>query len=510
MAANGIEGQGRAVFICVDDLSIGDQTQLDEGLKSVADAADQTVAPLQQLGDSLADLCVAEEGGDELSGAVRLIAAGEAAGNEDHLAFLQAFGKGIDAAGNAFGGKVVHHEDLRFRSRVTHGTGAVNLTVGAGESGDQDTGLCRPNGGGNAGRSRVGEGLRYAAALGNVAGIDRLELAFVEIEKFLPVDELFTQTEGTVVDDGSDELCIGDVLFDFQQESAVVVSENSVAIQAVGKTESEAVAEGHLHDGLCDTAHAGGITGDSLSAAEKLRNPVEETDQGICRRKSVGARFRSETNDLVSGLLEFVRHNVMGFPGGDGEGDQRRRNMQLLKGAAHGVLATDRADAEPHLRFKGAQQRGKGLAPAAAVSAEAFKVLLEAEIHIPEGCAGGDKLADRLNDGEIGPVIRALFGDEGVIPPGHERTVVGVLLLHGNLLDHGLDRGELILSAEGHQHRSGTDGGVETLTEPAFGAAVEIRRGLAKERTEGAGDRLCPGLRFRGDGVNMFFRTVGV
>ena len=43
---------------------------------------------LQQLVHRLGDGRVAEERGDELGAAVRLVAAGEAAGQEDHLAAL--------------------------------------------------------------------------------------------------------------------------------------------------------------------------------------------------------------------------------------------------------------------------------------------------------------------------------------------------------------------------------------------------------------------------------------
>ena len=40
--------------------------------------------------------------------------------------------------------------------------------------------------------------------------------------------------------------------------------------------------------------------------------------------------------------------------------------------------------------------------------------------------------------------------------------------LHRNFLNHGLNGGELIFSAEGHEHRSRTDGGVKALGKTSF------------------------------------------
>ena len=81
VAVDVVEGQGGAVLIGVDDLAVGHQTQLDQRLEAVADTQHQTVAVVQMGGDLFLDLGVAEEGGDELGGAVGLVAAGEAAGD---------------------------------------------------------------------------------------------------------------------------------------------------------------------------------------------------------------------------------------------------------------------------------------------------------------------------------------------------------------------------------------------------------------------------------------------
>ena len=76
MTGDGVEGQGRAVLIRVDDLAVGNQTELDQRLEAVADAADQTVALIQQRRDAFPDLGVSEEGeASDVSGTVTVFRA---------------------------------------------------------------------------------------------------------------------------------------------------------------------------------------------------------------------------------------------------------------------------------------------------------------------------------------------------------------------------------------------------------------------------------------------------
>ena len=100
VAADDVVGQGGHVAVTVHDLAIGHQTQLHQSLEAVADTQHQAVPVIQQVGDLLLDGGVAEEGGDELAGAVGLVAAGEAAGDEDHLGIGNLGGELLHAAGN--------------------------------------------------------------------------------------------------------------------------------------------------------------------------------------------------------------------------------------------------------------------------------------------------------------------------------------------------------------------------------------------------------------------------
>ena len=93
--------RGGAGPVGVDDLTVGDKTQLDERLETVADAQHQAVPVFQQVHGGVPHLRVAEEGGDEFGGAVRLVAAGEAAGDENDLAVPGCLGEAADGVGHA-------------------------------------------------------------------------------------------------------------------------------------------------------------------------------------------------------------------------------------------------------------------------------------------------------------------------------------------------------------------------------------------------------------------------
>ena len=74
-------------------------------------------------------------------------------------------------------------------------------------------------------------------------------------------------------------------------------------------------------------------------------------------------------------------------------------------------------------------------------------------------------------------MVRALFRDIRVVTPGHQAACVGIAFFHRYLVDHGLDRGPLVLAAERHEHRTRSDGGVEPFGKAPLGADVQVCAG---------------------------------
>ena len=71
-------------------------------------------------------------------------------------------------------------------------------------------------------------------------------------------------------------------------------------------------------------------------------------------------------------------------------------------------------------------------------------------------------------------MIRAPAGQIRIESVSHHGDGITFSAVHGELGDHRLCLGQLVFSAVGHQHGSGSDGGVEHLDQSLLGAAVQI------------------------------------
>ena len=205
----------------------------------------------------------------------------------------------------------------------------------------------------------------------------------------------------------------------------------------------------------------------------------------------------------------MVRQCLGRFARGDGKGHQGRRDVQPLERAAHRILSADGGDTQFFLGAERPQQRRKRFSPPRGIAIRPLEVFLKRQINVLKRSAAGNQLRDGFHHGKIGAVVRTLFGKVRVIPPGHERAVVRMLAFHRELLHHGLCRRCLILAAERHQYRSGTDGRVEPFGKPSFGTNVKIRSHFQKFRRKFRTDGLCILLRTPDVHRNMFFRPVG-
>ena len=117
-------------------------------------------------------------------------------------------------------------------------------------------------------------------------------------------------------------------------------------------------------------------------------------------RQERGRAGHVDDHDRGAGLLELGGDDVAGLAGDDGEGDERGRDVEVLEGARHAVLAADGGRAELELRFERAEERHERLAPAGRILAELFEILLERQARAGRIAAGGGEAGD----------IGAMFG----------------------------------------------------------------------------------------------------
>ena len=147
VARDVVEGKSRAGCIGIDDLTVGNESELDKSLEAVTDTAHKTVAVIKKLGDRALDLCTAEERGNELARSVRLVTAGEAAGNEDSLGLSDLLSEGLCASADTLFSEVVDNEDLGLSTCISYCLSRIELAVSTREYGNKNLRLCALNSG---------------------------------------------------------------------------------------------------------------------------------------------------------------------------------------------------------------------------------------------------------------------------------------------------------------------------------------------------------------------------
>ena len=133
----------------------------------------------------------------------------------------------------------------------------------------------------------------------------------------------------------------------------------------------------------------------------------------------------------------------------DGERDERRRDVEVLEGTGHRVLAADGGRAELQLGLQSAEQGHERLAPALRVGPEFLEILLQGQPGPGRIATGRGQAGQGLDDRADGAVARGPLGDLGVEAVGHDRTGLGLPTQNGQFGRHGLLGGGLGGPAEG-------------------------------------------------------------
>ena len=319
---------------------------------------------MQQLADRLGDGGAAEEGGDELGAAVRLVAAGEAAGQHDDLAVIDGLDQCLAALGHVGGGQVADDQDLRVGTGAGKGLGGVVLAVGAREHRNDDLGLCHADlGCGGCGQELAVDGFYVGPGL--AVGVHRLQLGFPDLLQLGHIHLLTAALEGVLLGGLAQQLTGGRIGDHFQHDGTVHGREHLGGGLVGHHLEADAVAQTHLEQGLGQAAVAHGTGRRHHALFDHLLHHLVVGLQGE-EVGAAGLRVQNgpDEHDGAFRLLELGGDHAVGLADGSGEGDQRRGHIQLLEGTGHTVLAADGADAEANLGIQCAQQSGQRLAPA--------------------------------------------------------------------------------------------------------------------------------------------------
>ena len=214
-----------------------------------------------------------------------------------------------------------------------------------------------------------------------------------------------------------------------------------------------------------------------------------------------------EETDRVVRALELGGDDIARPGRRHGEGDQRGGHVQVQEGARHGVLAADGGHTQTQLGGQGPQEGGEGLAPAALIGAELFKILLKGEVGLGCVASGGHQLGHRIHHGYGRPPEGVPLHAPGLEAPGHDGAVVSLPSRpHGQQRGHDLGGRGLSRAAEGHQHRGRADGGVKPLHQAPLEGVLQ---GGGQVPQAGGAQRGLPPVH-RGDlHVDVLVRAVG-
>ena len=198
-------------------------------------------------------------------------------------------------------------------------------------------------------------------------------------------------------------------------------------------------------------------------------------DAGVIRQRIL-VPGSAQPDQFVSGLFQLRCDHVFLLCHIHSKGNQRRRNIDLIEGSGHAVLASDGRKAEAKLGRISSQQRCERLTPTGGLLAHPAEVFLEGETDPMEISASCYDPGHRFGHGISSAVIRAPGRQIGIKAIAHHRHGLGLSVLYRNPGYHGLCFGPLIFSPIGHQDAAGADGAVEHLHKTLLGADIKIRK----------------------------------
>ena len=176
----------------------------------------------------------------------------------------------------------------------------------------------------------------------------------------------------------------------------------------------------------------------------------------------------------MTGLLEFRRYQIVSFFRCNGKGYQRWRNMHVVVGTGHRVLAADCCAAEHNLCIVCTEQSCKRCAELLRITVQMLEIFLEGQVCRVVITASGYQTSHRFNNGAGSAQIRVLLHIIRIKAKAHNRGG-GALSSGRQGCRHNLCRGQLILTAIRHKYGACADRTVKALGQAALQTDVQLR-----------------------------------
>ena len=304
---------------------------------------------------------------------------------------------------------------------------------------------------------------------------NRLKLLFPDLQKLWQLHGVVRANNGLFIGGCTNYgficLCIA---VQFNDKCTAAWLEQFFRCQLLGKAETDEVTKAHLCNAFCNTAEiycpdssCTVVSNDGFYLVEASTNAVEV-------RQTIFQISWLYENNLAVCVLKFCGNNMVSLCGGNSEGNERRRNVNLFKCTRHGVFTADCTAGEFQLCLECTEQGCHWLAPAFRIVLCPFKVFLESQPAVMPATACCNNFCNGFYNGTHCTVVRAAFADQRIITPAHERAGICFATEHRNLCCHCLRWGQLISTAERHQNRSCTDGGVKHFYQTLLRANIQV------------------------------------
>ena len=480
MATDGIESERRRRFRERLEFAVRDEAELDERLETVANAEDEAVSIRQKIAERVFQERMAEEGGDEFAAAVRFVAGREAAGEHDDLRFFDARGHVADAFGKLCGVAIADDGDVRLRTGGLKSARAVDFAICSRHDGEEDARFRRFRAGVNRFDAvpfrKRGHGCFRFFRVKRENGSERRFRRGQEVGNGngLAEERHRVAEERREAEDVRAFLIFGGLIFRAGDENRAAAGREVFGNgERIRKGSANPVSESHLRRGHRDAAvsdrfHRGNATACGLGVQE-----IGVRFENLRVGHAVRIRRDVEEEQRVALVFPILADGFGGFSGRDGEGNERRRDVQLAEGAAHGIFAADGTEAERALHRVSAEKGRDGF-PVTFRRREFLEIFLEREVGAPPIRTERGEAGDGEQNGIGRAVEGAPRGELGIVAVRHEARGVRRAVAQRNLGDHAVCGRLLQAAAVGHEDGRGANRPVEALGETFLGRVFQF------------------------------------
>ena len=256
--------------------------------------------------------------------------------------------------------------------------------------------------------------------------------------------------------------------------NAAVSGQEQLFLRHVRQLHADAAAHRHHRHRRRNAAAADRVRAEHVAAQNRLMQGfIEHQRLVVFRHERVVHRQRQQRQPMSLRALEIGGDDVARVHHAHGEGNKRRRNMNILKRAAHGILAADGGRSEAELGAQAAEQRRRRLAPTELIAIQALEIFLERQPRAGDIAARRADFRQRFGDGVDRAVERAPRAQFRVVAVAHQGGGRR-FARRGNRHGHGLVRAVAVHAAVGRKDRARADGAVKPLDKPLLRADVEI------------------------------------